>query len=120
MTRDGLVGFLGFLNTTNIFMGYVCLYARISLCYLEEFWTAFNLYVLVNTRLKQYLAYSAFVCIVKTFGPFYSQKYMPGRKTGEEMNFTYVECLLYTFHHLAHKVSILVAVIFVPVLVRKL
>ena len=32
------------------------------------------------------------------------QKYMPRRKTGEEMNFTYVECLLYTFHHLAHKV----------------
>lgn len=31
------------------------------------------------------------------------QKYMPRRKTGEEMNFTYVECLLYTFHHLAHK-----------------
>ncbi|XP_031496834.1 apoptosis inhibitor 5-like protein API5 isoform X2 [Nymphaea colorata] len=30
-------------------------------------------------------------------------KYMPRRKTGEEMNFTYVECLLYTFHHLAHK-----------------
>lgn len=33
-----------------------------------------------------------------------SQKYMPRKKTGEEMNFTYVECLLYTFHHLAHKV----------------
>ncbi|PON77903.1 Apoptosis inhibitory [Parasponia andersonii] len=32
------------------------------------------------------------------------KKYMPLRKTGEEMNFTYVECLLYTFHHLAHKV----------------
>ncbi|XP_021992801.1 apoptosis inhibitor 5-like protein API5 [Helianthus annuus] len=31
------------------------------------------------------------------------KKYMPARKTGEEMNFTYVECLLYTFHHLAHK-----------------
>ncbi|PKI72740.1 hypothetical protein CRG98_006825 [Punica granatum] len=30
-------------------------------------------------------------------------KYMPGRKTGDEMNFTYVECLLYAFHHLAHK-----------------
>ncbi|KAI4296857.1 hypothetical protein L6164_036777 [Bauhinia variegata] len=32
------------------------------------------------------------------------KKYMPLRKTGEETNFTYVECLLYTFHHLAHKV----------------
>ncbi|KAM6551222.1 hypothetical protein CsatB_001030 [Cannabis sativa] len=32
------------------------------------------------------------------------KKYMPRRKTGEEMNFTYVECLLYTFHHLAQKV----------------
>ncbi|KAG6638743.1 apoptosis inhibitor 5-like protein API5 [Carya illinoinensis] len=32
------------------------------------------------------------------------KNYMPRRKTGEEMNFTYVECLLYTFHHLAHKV----------------
>ena len=32
------------------------------------------------------------------------QKYMTWKKTGEEMNFTYVECLLYTFHHLAHKV----------------
>ncbi|XP_071736157.1 apoptosis inhibitor 5-like protein API5 [Rutidosis leptorrhynchoides] len=31
------------------------------------------------------------------------KKYMPLRKTGEEMNFTYVECLLYTFHHLAQK-----------------
>lgn len=31
------------------------------------------------------------------------KKYMPRRKTGEEMNFTYVECLLYAFHHLAHK-----------------
>lgn len=30
---------------------------------------------------------------------------MPARKTGEEMNFTYVECLLYTFHHLSNKVS---------------
>ncbi|KAF9588135.1 hypothetical protein IFM89_007611 [Coptis chinensis] len=30
------------------------------------------------------------------------KKYMPKRKT-EEMNFTYVECLLYTFHHLAYK-----------------
>ncbi|KAL8460582.1 hypothetical protein ACS0TY_032200 [Phlomoides rotata] len=28
---------------------------------------------------------------------------MPRRKAGEEMNFTYVECLLYAFHHLAHK-----------------
>ncbi|KAJ9168765.1 hypothetical protein P3X46_020255 [Hevea brasiliensis] len=31
------------------------------------------------------------------------KNYMPRRKTGEEMNFTYVECLLYAFHHLAHK-----------------
>ncbi|KAJ6333446.1 hypothetical protein OIU77_009338 [Salix suchowensis] len=31
------------------------------------------------------------------------KKYMPRRKSGEEMNFTYVECLLYVFHHLAHK-----------------
>ncbi|XP_010540497.1 PREDICTED: apoptosis inhibitor 5-like protein API5 [Tarenaya hassleriana] len=31
------------------------------------------------------------------------KKYMPARRTGEEMNFTYVECLLYAFHHLAHK-----------------
>ncbi|XP_022892394.1 apoptosis inhibitor 5-like protein API5 [Olea europaea var. sylvestris] len=31
------------------------------------------------------------------------KKYMPRRKAGEEMNFTYVECLLYTFHHLSHK-----------------
>ncbi|KAF8391288.1 hypothetical protein HHK36_023590 [Tetracentron sinense] len=31
------------------------------------------------------------------------KKYMSRRKTGEEMNFTYVECLLYTFHHLSHK-----------------
>ncbi|XP_071697557.1 apoptosis inhibitor 5-like protein API5 [Rutidosis leptorrhynchoides] len=31
------------------------------------------------------------------------KKYMPIRKTGEEMNFTYVECMLYTFHHLANK-----------------
>ncbi|ONI10602.1 hypothetical protein PRUPE_4G056400 [Prunus persica] len=32
------------------------------------------------------------------------KKNMPRRKTGEEFNFTYVECLLYTFHHLSHKV----------------
>lgn len=31
------------------------------------------------------------------------KKYMPRKRTGEEMNFTYVECLLYTFHHLASK-----------------
>ncbi|KAJ4982351.1 hypothetical protein NE237_033188 [Protea cynaroides] len=31
------------------------------------------------------------------------KKYMPRRKAGEELNFTYVECLLYTFHHLAYK-----------------
>ncbi|KAL5715900.1 hypothetical protein ACHQM5_017661 [Ranunculus cassubicifolius] len=31
------------------------------------------------------------------------KKHMPLRKTGEELNFTYVECLLYTFHHLASK-----------------
>ncbi|KAK4364118.1 hypothetical protein RND71_015476 [Anisodus tanguticus] len=35
--------------------------------------------------------------------PVFDKKYMPLRKAGEEMNFTYVECLLYTFHHLAHK-----------------
>ncbi|CAI0557871.1 unnamed protein product, partial [Linum tenue] len=31
------------------------------------------------------------------------KKYMPRKKTGEETNFTYVECLLYAFHHLANK-----------------
>ncbi|XP_074357248.1 apoptosis inhibitor 5-like protein API5 isoform X1 [Apium graveolens] len=31
------------------------------------------------------------------------KKYMPRRKTAEEMNFTYVECLLFTFHHIASK-----------------
>lgn len=31
------------------------------------------------------------------------KKYVPRRKTGDEMNVTYVECLLYTLHHLAHK-----------------
>ncbi|KAK1422708.1 hypothetical protein QVD17_17994 [Tagetes erecta] len=31
------------------------------------------------------------------------KKHMPRRKIGEEMNFTYVECMLYTFHHLANK-----------------
>ncbi|CAA7028718.1 unnamed protein product [Microthlaspi erraticum] len=31
------------------------------------------------------------------------KKCMPARKTGEQMNFTYVECLLYVLHHLAHK-----------------
>ncbi|XP_022724373.1 apoptosis inhibitor 5-like protein API5 isoform X1 [Durio zibethinus] len=31
------------------------------------------------------------------------KKYMPRRKIGEETNFTYVECLLFSFHHLAHK-----------------
>lgn len=40
------------------------------------------------------------------------QKYMPRRKSGEEMNFTYVECLLYTFHNLALKVSNLTNVYF--------
>ena len=37
---------------------------------------------------------------------FPQQKHMVRRKI-EEMNFTYIECLLYIFHHLAHKVSIL-------------
>ncbi|KAK8546789.1 hypothetical protein V6N13_093832 [Hibiscus sabdariffa] len=31
------------------------------------------------------------------------KKYMPRRKTSEETNFTCVECLLFSFHHLAHK-----------------
>ncbi|CAM6023087.1 unnamed protein product [Sphagnum balticum] len=31
------------------------------------------------------------------------KKYMPRKKTGEELNFTFVECLLFTFHQLAHK-----------------
>ncbi|XP_051129063.1 apoptosis inhibitor 5-like protein API5 isoform X2 [Andrographis paniculata] len=31
------------------------------------------------------------------------KKTMPRRKVGEEMNFTYVECLLYAFHHLSDK-----------------
>ncbi|CAI0445069.1 unnamed protein product [Linum tenue] len=31
------------------------------------------------------------------------KKYMPRKKTGEETNFTYVECLLYAFHHLTNK-----------------
>uniref|UniRef100_A0A7N0TRW9 Apoptosis inhibitor 5 n=1 Tax=Kalanchoe fedtschenkoi TaxID=63787 RepID=A0A7N0TRW9_KALFE len=31
------------------------------------------------------------------------KKYMPIRKTGEELNLIHVECLLYIFHHLAHK-----------------
>ncbi|XP_062223438.1 apoptosis inhibitor 5-like protein API5 isoform X2 [Phragmites australis] len=30
------------------------------------------------------------------------KKYMPGKKV-EDINHSYVECLLYTFHHLAHK-----------------
>ncbi|XVF40395.1 hypothetical protein PTKIN_Ptkin01aG0110000 [Pterospermum kingtungense] len=35
--------------------------------------------------------------------PVFDKKYMPRRKTAEETNFTYVECLLFSFHHLAHK-----------------
>lgn len=35
---------------------------------------------------------------------FLFQKTMPRRKSGEEFNFTYVECLLYTFRYLADKV----------------
>ncbi|KAG6546448.1 hypothetical protein Mapa_011996 [Marchantia paleacea] len=31
------------------------------------------------------------------------KKYVPRKKTSEELNFTYVECLLYVFHQLAHK-----------------
>ncbi|KAJ7562429.1 hypothetical protein O6H91_03G068800 [Diphasiastrum complanatum] len=31
------------------------------------------------------------------------KKYLPRRRTGEELNFTFVESLLYTFHQLAHK-----------------
>ncbi|CAA7410162.1 unnamed protein product [Spirodela intermedia] len=31
------------------------------------------------------------------------KKFMSRKKAGEGMNFSYVECLLYTFHHLAHK-----------------
>ena len=34
--------------------------------------------------------------------------YMPKRKTIDEFNYTFVECLLYTFHQLANKVSIMV------------
>ncbi|CAF2095746.1 hypothetical protein HID58_017707 [Brassica napus] len=35
---------------------------------------------------------------------YLAPQYMPAKKTAEEMNFTYVECLLYAFHHLARKV----------------
>ncbi|KAK4493234.1 hypothetical protein RD792_017896 [Penstemon davidsonii] len=35
--------------------------------------------------------------------PVFEKKSMPRRKAGDEMNFTYAECLLYAFHHLAHK-----------------
>lgn len=31
------------------------------------------------------------------------KRYMPRRRTSEEFNYTFVECLLYTFHQLAHK-----------------
>ncbi|CAM6092393.1 unnamed protein product [Calypogeia fissa] len=31
------------------------------------------------------------------------KKFIPRKKNAEEINFTYVECLLYTFHQLAHK-----------------
>ena len=34
------------------------------------------------------------------------QKYMSRKKTTEELESTYVECLLYAFHELAHKVQI--------------
>jgi hypothetical protein len=34
------------------------------------------------------------------------QKYMPRKKTSEELQSPYVECLLYAFHELAHKVRI--------------
>ena len=33
------------------------------------------------------------------------QKFVPRKKTGDEIKFGSVECLLYTFHQLAHKVS---------------
>jgi hypothetical protein len=53
--------------------------------------------------------FSAFVIIFAYFWSFcllfvLLQKYMPGKKV-EDINHNYVECLLYTFHHLAHKVS---------------
>jgi hypothetical protein len=31
------------------------------------------------------------------------KKYVPRKKTGEELNYTFVECLLFIFHQLAHK-----------------
>jgi hypothetical protein len=34
------------------------------------------------------------------------KKYVPRRKTGEELNYTFVECLLFIFHQLAHKVNL--------------
>jgi hypothetical protein len=33
------------------------------------------------------------------------KKFIPRKKTGDEITFAYVECLLYTFHQLAHKVT---------------
>lgn len=69
-------------------------------------WITFNLYVLIKYQLLQKILLILLInLLLKALDLFHSQKYMPGRKTGEEMNFTYVECLLYTFHHLAHKVS---------------
>lgn len=47
-----------------------------------------------------------------------SQKYMVRRKI-EEINFTFIECLLYAFHHLAHKVIIMLWPYWVYILTTK-
>ena len=60
-------------------------------------------YVLIDNKNTSVMPISIHTFLIKCF-PFFHQKYMPRRKTGEETNFTYVECLLYTFHHLAYKV----------------
>jgi hypothetical protein len=43
-----------------------------------------------------------------SYDTLFEQTYMPKRKTVEEFNYTFVECLLYTFHQLANKVRIII------------
>lgn len=46
---------------------------------------------------------SDYLFLTQNFCP---QKYMPRKKVSEELQSTYVECLLYAFHELAHKVTL--------------
>lgn len=81
------------------------------MCTVAHIWQAFTFFLLVGLKWYNHANYCMWAQFTLLFFAhfwqftllFVLQKYMPGKKV-EDINHNYVECLLYTFHHLAHKV----------------